>query len=440
MNKTTQALAAVLLAGTILSAPYMAMHPQPAVAQTLSPQFGSNMLINPWMEIDQVNEGTVGTAGTTQTGVAAGTYTIHKRGDGWYTTDTVNTTVSITAVFQNAAAAPDGSIDDMLYTVSTASATALDGTIETIEQRVEATKLAPLQYGTANAQTSYLQFCAKASVAGNYSFYIFGGTSAITSAIHTTGSSYFQTFNIATAAQWQCYNVPIPGDTAGTWLVNQAAVDTTHGATLGFVMGANGITTDKYTGTACAAGVWANGVQNCVAPNTGQVLLSKTSGATFELTGVKWALDNYPLIHDPQGELLAAQRYFTKTTKAGVGGQAGVILAVGVSPCGAVTICPVGAQPASTVQQVLAGSVGIMYNYPVQMAIAPTVSVNNPFLTTTTCDDMVTTASVLVSTIEPNAASHTVPGGLRSVYISCAAGGNAVGDQIGIHITADGRL
>ncbi len=439
MNAFSKNAAAALLATTILSSPYMGMH-APALAQTYSAQVGGNMLINPWMEIDQVNEGTVGTAGTTQTGVAAGTYTIHKRGDGWYTTDTVNTTVSITAVFQNAAVSPTGSITDMLYTVSTASATAADGTIETIEQRVEASKLAALQYGTANAQPSYLQFCGKASIAGNYSFYILGGTSALTSSIHTTGSSYFQTFNVPVAAQWNCYNFVIPGDTAGTWLVNTPVVDTTHGATLGFVMGANGTSTDKYTGTACVSGVWANGVQNCVAPNTGQVLMSKTAGATFELTSVKWALDNQPLVHAPGFELMEAQRYFNKTVSAGVGGTAGFVLAVGVNPCGAVSQCPAGKQPATGIAEVAAASSGITYVYPVPMAIAPTVSVNSPFATTTTCVDMVTTASVVTSTIEPNAASHTIPGSLRQVYVSCAASVNAAGDQVGIHITADGRL
>lgn len=435
MHTLSKTFAVALLASTSLTAP--------ALAQITSTYFGGNLLINPWMEIDQVSEGTT----VTQTGVAAGTFTLHKRGDGWYTTDTVNTTVSLATAFQTAAIAPDGSIDDLLYSVSTASSTAAVLSLETIEQPIEPSKLAALQYGTANAQPSYLSFCAKASVAGTYSFYIAGGTSALTTDIGggTTGSSYFQTFSVPTAAQWSCYSFVIPGDTGGTWLTNTAVHDATHGAVLGFVMGANGAVfattqSQAYTAANCVGGAWINAASSstsgCVATGS-QVILSKTAGATFELTGVKWSLDQNPLVHSPQQELLDAQRYFNKTFKAGVGGLSGV--SPSQNACAAAN-CPVGAVPASGNASVAANAVGIVYNYPVTMAVAPTVTVYALDAATTQCTDMVTTASVSTSTIEPNLASHTVPGDLRKVYVSCAGPTNATGDQVGIHVQADGRL
>lgn len=312
----------------------------PAFAQTAVTNFGGNLLINPWMEIDQLQEGTA----ISVTANAAGTFTFGGGGsvaaftlgttDGWATTPATSAS-GITMQLQNAAIAPNGSASDLLYTVGTGSATHADGTLLTIEQRIEPMRIAPLQYGTANAQGSYLSFCAKASIAGNYSFYISGGTNVRTSDVATennaatTGSTYFHVFNIPTASQFSCYQFFIPGDTGGTWLATTNTVDQTHGAVLGFVLGLNGVTTAKYgVPTATAAdGVWLNlsaAGQGVIGSNASQVAMDKTSGSTFELTGVKWSLDANPLTHNPELELIQAQRYRAKTGKAGVGGISGL--------------------------------------------------------------------------------------------------------------------
>ncbi len=418
-----------------LFAALLALTPGLVSAQTAIGGFpGSNLLINPWMELDQNHEG----ASVTETASAAGTYTFRGNAttdggcDGWGGTFATSAS-GITSVCQTAALAPNGSISDVLITVGTGSATHADGTIVTWEQRIEPYKIATLQYGTANAQPSYLQFCAKASIAGNYSFYLVGGASATTAALHTVGSSYFHQFNIPTAAVWSCYNFQIPGDTGGTWLATTNTTDTTHGATLGFVLGLNGVTTDKYgVPTATAAdGIWQNGAQNVVGVNTTNVAMDKTSGSTFEITGIRWALDNAPLVHAPTFELLEAQRYFAKTFRVGTAGQSGIAPAQNKGVATAMGY-------ASNFISVTSTAVGIPWPFPVTMRSAPAITAFSPGASTSACYDITAGAAGGATTIESGITSNATNS--QSVYISCASTANTAGDRIGIGISADSRL
>ncbi len=379
MRKLTAALVAVSL-GALLSDPYF---DSVADAQSAVSSFGGNLLTNPWMEIDQLNEG----AATTVTSTAAATFTYGGGGsvaaftlgttDGWGMTDST-TSASNTLTMQNAAKAPNGSVDDLKVTIGTGSATRTDQQLITIEQRVEPFRIAPLQYGTPNAQVSYLSFCAKASIAGNYSFYIAGGTAARTSDIPagTSGSAYFHIFNIPTAAQFACYQFPIPGDTGGTWLATTNTVDATHGATLGFVLDLVGAATHIYSTPSAsqADGVWQNTTNSGAAAQVigngaTQVTMGTTSGATFELTGVKWSLDANPLTHNPELEVLQAQRYRTKSSAIGVGGLAGVAPRQSVGVAGAF---------AEITPTVAAYSLTHYWAFPTPMRASPTIITFNP--------------------------------------------------------------
>lgn len=71
--------------------------------------------------------------------------------------------------------------------------------------------------------------------------------------------------------------------------------------------------------------------------------------------------------------------------------------------------------------------------FPVQMRVNPSVTTFNPLAANANCRD-VTGSSDLVVGLDPNSALST-----DRVYVSCAAGGT-VGDNIYIHIAADGGI
>lgn len=404
-----------------------------AEAQSASPYYGGNLLTNPWMELDQVNEG----ASTTLTASAAGTYTYRSQGDGWGAT-AATTASGLTTAFQNASIQPNGSISDLLVTVGTGSATHADGTILDVEQRIEPSRIAALAYGTTNAQPATLQFCMKGSVAGTYSFALIGGTSARVADLATTGSSYFQTFSYPTAAQASCYSFSIPGNTGGTWLATTTTVDATHGMTLVFPLGLNGVTTNKFSdSTVCGAGgAWRNGVQNCLglsnATSGNNVTLDKTTGATFELTGVKLSLDNAPLAHSPELELMTAQRYYAKTFTAGTGGNSGV------KPAQALGVAAAKGYASGGYMQVINVATGIYWPFPVQMRAAPTITTFSPQASTSACADITTNAAGGAATVESGITGNATS--VTGVSISCAAATESLGDRVGVGITADARL
>lgn len=416
-----------------------------ANAQTALSSFGGNLLVNPWMETDILNEGTA----TTVTSTAAATFTYGGGGtvaaftagifDGWGMTD-ATTSASNTVTMQNAAVAPNGSVDDMLFTVGTGSATRTDQQLITLEQRIEPWRIAPLQFGTANAQPLYLSFCAKASIAGNYSYYLAGGTAARTSDIPagTSGSAYFHIFNIPTAAQWSCYQFPIPGDTGGTWLATTNTVDATHGMTLGFVMDLIGAATHIYSTPSAtqADGVWQNttntGAQAQVIGNAAtQVLMGKTSGATFELTGVRLSLDANPLYHQPELELLQAQRYRQKTYSYGVGGLNGIKPRQNLGVAAAQGY-------ASNSQPVTSVATQISWQFVTPMRASPTIISFSPGAATSACYDINGAAAGGAVTVELGITGNVVP--LNGVTVSCAATADTAGDRIGVGIFADAHL
>lgn len=418
------------LRALLASAALLALVSTGANAQSSFGNFGDNLILDPWMDVDQVNEG----AAATVTSTSVGTYTFRKTSDVWGNTDATASS-SNTMTFQNAVTTPFGAATDLLFTVGTGSATHNDGTIVTIEQRIEPTRLATLQYGTANAQTSYVSFCAKASIAGVYSFYILGGTSAITSAIHTTGSSYFQQFTLP-AATMECFKFTVPGDTGGTWLATTNTTDTTHGATFGFLLDGKGITTDKYTDAATCGlgGAWLNGQQNCVGISNSsttalnQVSMGLTSSATFEVTGVKWSLNDLPLVHNPHLELMQVQRYFAKTMAAGAGGTAGVAPAQNIGSYVGSVCGQMGATTAKTG--------GVFWKYPVNMRAAPTVTTFAPKSASAKFNDFTHTDDQLTQSVDPATSSSTI--GVYIQEITDAA--NAAGDVICINAQADARL
>lgn len=381
----------------------------PVQAQGVS--VNSNILTNPWMEIDQVNEGT----STTLTASAAATFTYRSQGDGWGGTAATSASVLSTA-FKNAAVAPNGSINDVLVTVGTGSATHAAGTLLDIEQRIEPRRMAALQYGTANAQGSYLSFCAKASSAGIYSYAITRGRVQDLATVH---NSYFDQFTLP-AAGWACFQRYIPGNTGGTWLNTTNITDSTHGGTLLFVLGVGTTAGSTTNCPATAVGTWTNATNTCFG-NQNQVAMDTVSASTFEVTGVKWSLEPTPLAHDPGLELAQANRYLAKT------------FAQGVTPAQAVgyanSAC--GIMPATT-----ARTGGVTWTFPVTMRAAPTVTLYSPISASTAFSNFTNADAPLTSSGDP-AGSASVN---RYFIQEITDAANAAGNVICIHALADARL
>lgn len=163
------------------------------------------------------------------------------------------------------------------------------GNTYTLQQRIEGLNIADLAWGTAGAKPVTLSFWALATTAGTYSGAIQNGA---------FNRSYPFTYSIPAANTWTYCKVTIPGDTTGTW-----AIDNSLGLIIYFDLGSGA----TYRGP---AGVWA--ASNVVGV-TGAASLTNTAGANFYLVGVQLEAGSIatPFEQRPIGlEQNLCQRYY----------------------------------------------------------------------------------------------------------------------------------
>jgi hypothetical protein len=161
-----------------------------------------------------------------------------------------------------------------------------------IQHRIEGWNFARLGYGASLAQPATLSFVAYSSLAGTY---------AVSIRNNAGNRSLVQTFTLA-ASTWTKFAIPIPGDTAGTWLG-----DTGIGGIVTFSLASG------TTWNAPAAGSWQAGNFMSVAGTTN--FLSATP--TFYLSDVQLELGNVatPFEHlDFAQKLAICQRYYWQDT------------------------------------------------------------------------------------------------------------------------------
>jgi hypothetical protein len=242
-----------------------------------------NKLINPFMEIDQANEG-----GVVNT---SGTYAI----DGWIPVFPAGVLSSNRAT----GSPPPGYTYDLTTVVSTPSALTASS-LAHIAQNIEADELQDTAFGTASARPLTLSFWVRCSIAGVYSVAISNGA--------TNNRSYPFNFTINSANTWQFIQQTVPADTAGTWVINGNAAGMT--LRFGLTVGTN------YQGTANA---WQAGTIIGTSSNTNTWLA--TANANFSLGPCKLEVGSQatPMLRQSfQQELARCQRYYEKSYSQGI--------------------------------------------------------------------------------------------------------------------------
>ena len=287
------------------------------LAPTIVGGINDNRIINGDMRIDQRNNGASGTA--------AG-YTV----DRWLfsTTQVGKLTWGRVTLGPGALAAAGFGYALSFSVASVYTPVAADNF--SFVQPIEADMVADLAWGSVNAQPVTLSFWVSSSLTGTFSGALRNNPAPAT-------RSYPFTFSIPTANTWTKIVVTIPGDTAGTWVLQGNAA----GVTLGFDLGMG----SNFRGS---AGAWAAANYWGV---TGAVSFVANAGVGFNITGVKLEIGvATPFNRQSLTKSLAdCQRYF----------QSWQVFASGYNAAGNNTIGPTCL-------------------YPVVMRAAPTATLNSP--------------------------------------------------------------
>tara|TARA_A100000172_G_scaffold79484_1_gene66682 strand:- start:163 stop:1098 length:936 start_codon:yes stop_codon:yes gene_type:complete len=145
----------------------------------------------------------------------------------------------------------------------TTNVTPGSGDVYKIAQRIEGKNIGHLSYGTSNAKTITLSFIVKSSVTGTH------GGSLMNSA---QNRAYPFTYTISSADTWEQKSITIPGDTGGTWVINNGI-----GLELNFDMGSG-------SGKRGSAGSW---IGSRAEGATGAVQVISSANATWFISKVQ---------------------------------------------------------------------------------------------------------------------------------------------------------
>jgi hypothetical protein len=189
---------------------------------------------------------------------------------------------------QQDSSAPDGFVNSLKITTTTADGTLTTTQSLTLQHKIEGTNVADLSWGSASAKTVTLSFWVRSSLTGTF------GGALVNGALNR---SYPFSYSISVADTWEYKTVTVAGDTTGTWLTT---VETGIRVYFGL-----GVGPDR-SGT---AGAWTS--SSVFAP-TGAVSVIGTLNATWYITGVQLEVGSVatPFERRPFGaELALCQRY-----------------------------------------------------------------------------------------------------------------------------------
>jgi len=237
-----------------------------------------NRIINGDMRIDQRNSGAAVTINSTTL-----LYTVDRWAGYGEVTDGVFTLQKL------AATPPAGFINYLRATITTADASIGAAQAYGIQQIIEGFNFADAGFGLATASPITVSFMVRSSLIG-----VFSGSLRNSAGNRTYPFVY--TINVANT--WEKKTITIPGDTTGTWLVDNGV----------------GIRIDIDLGTGTTfrgpAGAWS--ASNLLGV-TGAISLIATVSATLDLTGVQVELGNKTTPFEQRlyaVELILCQRYY----------------------------------------------------------------------------------------------------------------------------------
>lgn len=337
-----------------------------------------NRIFNPCFAVDQRKEGGDYTNGA-----------LVKMIDRWEFVESANGF----KVSRSSATAMSGCPTSMLVTATAGTVTPGATDNYYIFQGIEGVSVQDLNYGAANASPLVLEFQAKSSVAGTYSYSLLDGASA---------RYYIGQFTLAANTLTPVLAV-IPGDTGGV-IPNTTA----YGLYVAFNMGSGS------TITSSTLNAWTAG--NHVGATSDTKFIGAAAASTFNVSGVRL----YPgTAHVPwqqlsQAETFAAlQRYAAKSFPDGTAPAQNTGAALGAASGLAVTAA--------------AGS-GTWVQFPVRMRVAPTITFYSTNAATTACWDATAAAA--------GGASSAVNTGVAGFMAKCASGTTAA-DLLQVHWLAE---
>lgn len=342
-----------------------------------TPQVFGSFVVNGDMAIDQPNEG-----------ASVGCVLVPDR---WRCASNNGSTFT----FQRVADAPAGYVYSMKIT-STAAQTVSAAVQNQTTTQLEGSSLANLNWGSIGALPIAVDWWAKSSLTGTFTFYLnnAGGT-----------QSYLIPYAVPVANTWTkfCTVVPAPASSFGN---SAGAIAMFVGVDLG-----NGSNSQSAVTNA-----WQSGALHEI---TGNVQLGANNGATLNIAAVhirQGSQNCAPYFQNPyEIELQRAQRFYRKSFPLGtaVGQNKGVV----------------GAR--CTTNPIAAGRPSIYIPFEPSMETTPTVTTYNPSAANANWRDVTAGADITV-TVDPATAI-----GPTGVHISTGATVAIANDTLCIHYTAD---
>jgi len=243
-----------------------------------------NRIINGAMVIDQRN------AGALVAGATNNIYAVDRTSIGVFGGGTGRISGQRSTIVPSGA----GFVNSLIATVTTADASPSAAFGYCLLHRIEGFNIADLGWGATGASVVTLSFWARSSLAGTYVF----------SASNSNNTrSYSATYTISTANTWQFITITIPGDTSGTWNIeNGSGIQATWGLGGG---------TNRQAPSINSWGVPTSHVTDAA----GCVDWIATNGATFYITGVQLEVGTQATSFEYrqyQQELALCQRYYYK--------------------------------------------------------------------------------------------------------------------------------
>ena len=245
-------------------------------AGTLVPSSSNaNMVMNGDFRIDQRNSGATVNPNSNQYGIDRWYYSGAQGSNNYYT-------------LGQSTDAPAGFSNSLLITSTTNSS---PQSLWYARTHFEGYDVAHLDYGTSDAKTTTVSFWVKASGTGDYGFILYNSNAPYT--------NYSTTYTVNVANTWEYKTINIPANT-----LQVTATGNSDSIRLSFPFANN-------NSKPSATNAW--GTSGDIHTLSGVYDFLGTSGATLQLTGIKWEVGNEAtdFQHTPYGEELnRCKRYF----------------------------------------------------------------------------------------------------------------------------------